>query len=209
MTKQGYINSQLALGKTHSQIIAEQPIVDVVGSVRGDNLRNVVAILAGGLQHRLDNAPDSLVKTALLTAFRYMTLPDYAINLSLQENADLLSVAVRDGLVTPQEREQFFALATYKKPLYDITQADFVGEWHNLGEVSARQLIIKLKQKAPEQTHILVQSRDVFTDGAFGDWRHNTACYLELAGVYRCDIRAESRQEVRWSCAYKLDVEVG
>lgn len=40
MTKQDYINSQLSLGKTHSKIIAEQPMVDVVGSIRGDNLRS-------------------------------------------------------------------------------------------------------------------------------------------------------------------------
>lgn len=208
MTKNEYIASQLALGKTHSQIIAEQPMVDVVGSIRGENLRNVVAILAGGLQFRLDTAPESPIRTALLTAFKYMMLPDYAINLSLPENAGLLENAVQVGLVSSDERDQFFALATYKKPLYEISQSDFAGSWHELGEVSSNQLIIKLKQKAPEQTHILVQSRDVFADGVYGDWRHNTACYLELAGVYRCDIRAESRQEVRWSCAYSLDVEI-
>ncbi len=209
MTKQDYINSQLALGKTHSQIIAEQPTVKIIGSIRGDNLRNVVAILAGGLQYRLDNAPDSPVKTALLTAFRYMSLPEYAINLSIKENADLLSDAVSVGLVDAKEKEQFFALATYEQPLHNITQADFVGDWHELGEKSSNQLTIKLKQKAPEQTYILVQSRDIFDDNSKGDWRHNTACYIELAGVYRCDIRAESRQEVRWSCAYSLDVELG
>lgn len=210
MTKQDYINSQLALGKTHSQIIAEQPTVKIIGSIRGDNLRNVVAILAGGLQYRLDNAPDSPVKTALLTAFRYMSLPEYAINLSIKENADLLSDAVSVGLVDAKEKEQFFALATYEQPLHNITQADFVGAWHELSATDAGVLFVKLKARAPESTHILIESQDCYPDGTFSDWYHNTSLYgVELARTYRVELRHDGyKRKLRWSCPYDLSAEV-
>lgn len=142
----------------------------------------------------------------------------HSINLGDAEVYATFQAAKSVGLLSDAEVNAVLALATYDKPLFpDVTLHDVIaicnpelidGTWHDLGEVSARQLIIKLKQKAPEQTHVLIQSRDVFADGVYGDWRHNTACHLESSGVYICKIRAESRQEVRWSCAYALDVEV-
>lgn len=210
MTKNEYIASQIAAGKTHSQIIADQPMVDVIGSIRGDNLRNVVAILASGLQYRLDTSPDSPIRTALLTAFKYLSLPDYAINLSEPANAALLDSALAEGLVTIQEKNLFIQLATYQKPLYDITKDDFLGTWFELGERPGNLLSFTLKTKAPEATYILIQSRDIFSDDARGDWSHNTALHgVEAARVYRIHVRNESgRQELRWRCEYSLNVEV-
>lgn len=79
MTKSEYLESQR--GKTYSVVVAEQPMETVVGSIRGNNLRDVVAILAAGLQYRLDTmtlpAEAEPLRAALLTAFKYMTLPDY------------------------------------------------------------------------------------------------------------------------------------
>lgn len=193
----------------------------VVGKIAYGNTLHLVSMLARGLRKRIDTCLIPDLKYAWNEALQpaYLSSPSYSINVALPEIRTMLDSGKAAGVCTQAEYDFIIELASYDKPLFpDVTLHDVIaicnpelidGTWHDLGEVSARQLIIKLKQKAPEQTHILVQSRDVFSDGVYGDWRHNTACYLEHAGVYRCDIRAESRQEVRWSCAYALDVEVG
>lgn len=193
----------------------------VVGKIAYGNTLHLVSMLARGLRKRIDTCLTPDLKYAWNEALQpaYLSSPSYSINVALPEIRSMLDSGKAAGVCTQAEYDFIIELASYDKPLFpDVTLHDVIaicnpelidGAWHDLGEVSARQLIIKLKSKAPEQTHILVQSRDVFADGVYGDWRHNTACYLEHAGVYRCDIRAESRQEVRWSCAYSLDVEVG
>lgn len=196
VTKNEYIASQLALGKTHSQIIAEQPMVDVVGSIRGDNLRNVVAILAGGLQFRLDTAPESPIRTALLTAFKYMMLPDYAINLSLPENAGLLENAVQVGLVSSDERAMFFALATYQRPLfesltiYDIVAVEspakvLLGDWQVLTDVNTTRLMLTLHSDMPEPTLVRIEMRESHNGVDWTTWRRVSHFYdVQSAGVY-------------------------
>lgn len=193
----------------------------VVGKIAYGNTLHLVSMLARGLRKRIDTCLIPDLKYAWNEALQpaYLSSPSYSINVALPEIRTMLDNGKAAGVCTQAEYDFIIELASYDKLLFpDVTLHDVIaicnpelidGTWHELGEVSARQLTIKLKSKAPEQTHILVQSRDVFDDGVYGDWRHNTACYLEHAGVYRCDIRAESRQEVRWSCAYNLDVEVG
>lgn len=192
----------------------------VVGKIAYGNTLHLVSMLARGLRKRIDTCLMPDLKYAWSEALQpaYLSSPSYSINVALPEIRTMLDNGKAAGICTQAEYDFIIELASYDKPTFpDVTLYEVIaicnpelidGAWHGLGEVSARQLILKLKQKAPEQTRILVQSRDVFDDGVFGDWRHNTACYLEHAGVYRCDIRAESRQEVRWSCAYKLDAEV-
>lgn len=209
MTKTEYINSQLQLGKTHSQIIEGQPNEKVIGSIRGDNLRNVVAILASGLQYRLDKAEDSELKTALLTAFRYMSLPNYAINLALTENQNMLSHAVATGLVTESEQNALYQLASYERPLYNITSEDFSGEWHELPETMSIWFILKLATKAPEMTHIVIQAKDNYGDSE-SDWYHCTALHgIELAREYKAALPSNGYyHKLRWKCEYNLDCVV-
>lgn len=197
-------------GELHSVIIATQPMINVIGSIRGADLRNVVAILASGLQHRLDNAPDSELRTALLTAFKYLGLPDYAINLSIPENQALLAMSVAAGLVSEHERAQLFALATYQKPEYDITSADFMGEWHELPATSETLVKVRLKTKAPEQTHLSFEICDQYHDGTRSDWYHATALYgVELARIYTAHLPINGYpRKVRWRCEYDLEIEV-
>lgn len=193
----------------------------VVGKIAYGNTLHLVSMLARGLRMRIDTCAIPALKYAWQEALQpaYLSSPSYSINVALPEIRSMLDSGKAAGVCTQAEYDFIIELASYDKLLFpDVTLKDVIaicspemidGDWHNLGEVSADRLIIKLKQKAPEQTHILVQSRDVFVDGIYGDWRHNTACYLESSGVYICKIRAESRQELRWSCVYSLDVEVG
>lgn len=194
MTKAEYIASQA--GKPYSVIISEQPMVDVVGSIRGDNLRNVVAILAAGLQYKLDTAEESQIRTALLTAFRYMTLPDYAINLALQENVDLLNRAVNAGLVSVDERAQFFALATYQRPaLPDLTVRDIVavfephkvdlGDWVVLEQLATHRLMLTTRSDMPEPTNVRIEMRESHNGTDWTNWRRVAHFYeVDKAGVY-------------------------
>jgi len=204
MNKTEYIESRN--GELHSVIIATQPTESVIGSIRGDNLRNVVAILAGGLQYRLDNAEDSPLRTALLTAFKYLTLQDYSINLALPENAGMLRLANSHGLVSDDELAQFFALATYERPLYNITADDFVGEWVEIPPTDSRSITFTLNKKAPEQTYILIQWQD-----KAGDWYHATALHgVEAVKSYTAALPYDGEpRALRWRCAYALDVVVG
>ena len=196
MTKNEYIASQLALGKTHSQIIAEQPMVDVVGSIRGDNLRNVVDILAKGLQDRIDEAEPSPIRTALIVVFKYLGLDNYQINLSIQENAELLDGAVSIGLVTQSERAQFFALATYQRPLfesltiYDIVAVEspakvMLGDWQVLTDVNTTRLMLTLHSDMPEPTLVRIEMRESHNGVDWTTWRRVSHFYdVQSAGVY-------------------------
>lgn len=193
----------------------------VVGKIAYGNTLHLVSMLARGLRKRIDTCLIPDLKYAWNEALQpaYLSSPSYSINVALPEIRSMLDNGKAAGICTQAEYDFIIELASYDKLLFpDVTLHDVIaicnpelidGAWHDLGEVSADRLTIKLKSKAPEQTHILVQSRDVFFDGVYGDWRHNTACYIESSGVYICKIRAESRQEMRWSCSYSLDVEVG
>lgn len=208
MNKSEYLESQR--GKTYTQIIAEQPMETVVGSIRGDNLRDVVAILAAGLQYRLDTmalpAEVEPLRTALLTAFKYMTLPDYGINLSMPENAGMLQAAVAVGLVTQGESDKFFQLASYQRPLHSITRedcADYFGTgWVELPATDARFLTLQLNARTPEVTHILVQMQDLS-----GEWEHATALHgVQSCKPYRAELPYHGQaRAVRWCCEYQLD----
>lgn len=208
MAKQQYLESQR--GKTYTQIIAEQPMETVVGSIRGDNLRDVVAILAAGLQYRLDTMqlPPEVepLRTALLTAFKYMTLPDYGINLALPENVGLLQAAVAVGLVTQAESDKFFQLASYQRSLLNVTREDcaeyFGTGWVELPETDGRTFTLQLNRRTTEVTHIVVQMQDLS-----GKWEHATALHgIQSCKPYRAELPYHGQPRlIRWRCEYQLD----
>lgn len=211
MTKSEYLESQR--GKTYSTIVADQPMGSVVGSIRGENLRDVVAILASGLRYRLDTtqlpAEVEPLRTALLVAFKYLDLPDYAINLALPANVGMLQSAVSLGLVTQAESDAFFALATYMRPIHNITRQDcadhFGPDWTEITENTAQRLNFQLNSKAPETTSVVVQWQD-----ASGDWYHATAIHGILAArTYQASLPFYGTpRKLRWKCEYMLDATV-
>lgn len=175
-------------GKSHSEILAllRAETVEAVGSIRGDNLRNVVAILAGGLQYRLDNAVDSPLRTALLTGFKYMTLPDYAFNLAAEDVAGMLTASVSVGLVSFDEHAALIALATYQKPKYpDLTMRDIVAQinpelcaepqWQEFSPEQSRKVRLKTNGVVPPNTFVLIQYCESDDGETWTTWRHATA----------------------------------
>lgn len=211
MTKFEYLESQR--GKTYSVIVAEQPTETAIGSIRGDNLRDVVDILAKGLQDRLDKMalPEAVepVRTALVVVFRYLTLANYQINLSIAENAALLQNAVSAGLVLQAEADKFVKLASYQKPLYGVTREDcaeyFGTDWNELPETDGSSLVLQLNSRTPEPTHVVVQVQDLS-----GEWEHVTALHgIQSAKGYFTTLPYYGQpRKVRWKCEYQLNGSV-
>lgn len=208
MTKNEYIQSRL--GELHSVIIATQPTTSVIGSIRGDNLRNIVSILAAGLQDRLDNAPASEIKTALVTAFKYLSLPDYAINLSVPGNMAMLDIAHSLSIITTAERAELIRLATYEVPVYDIRKEDFYNEWYELPATSAPTLTLRLTEKPPETTHILFHMQDQYDDNTSSDWYYATALHnVSIVKEYKIPVPFNGHpRKIKWCCDYQLKCKI-
>lgn len=214
--KEEYIKSQLALGKTHSQIIAEQPTELVQGSLLRSHYQEIKTILASGLRLHMRtfdaNTPEKLAAlVALEETFdpEYMASQDFKVNFNVPRVYAQYQFCIQTGALPQEFADELINLAKYNKSVYNITQEDFKGEFNYLPVRTSSELVFKLNQSAPEPTAIIIESREVY-DSGYGEWRYNTSSYVHKAGVYRVPIRNESgRQEVRWSCAYALDVEVG
>ncbi len=193
MTKEQYLES--LRGQPYSVIVANQPMINIVGSIRGDNLRNVVDILAKGLQDRIDFAPHSSTRTALIVVFKYLGLENYQINLSIPENIGLLQLAVNENLVTPTEYAQFLALATYQKPEFDITVADCVeyfggvGDWMIITQLPTSRLQLKLDSDMPEETLVRIEMRESHNGTDWTKWNRVSHFYnVHKAGYYYRDV---------------------
>ena len=187
--------------------------VPVIGSIRGADLRNVVAILAGGLQYRLDNSPESPIRTALLTGFKNMTIPDYAFNLADPQVAYMLDIATQLGLVTPDERLQFYTLATFMKPVWpDVTIKDIVqhkqpslidlNDWSGEIDVGAsRTGILSVLGNLPEPVSVVVEiklSRDGIT---YGPWMPCTivpGVSIPTDHVFQIPTYSGMSRKIRW-----------
>lgn len=210
MTREEYLESQR--GKTYTEILAEQPLEGAIGSIRGENLRDVVAVLAGGLQHRLDNMslPTDYepLRTALLVAFKYLTIQDYAINLSLEENVTMLQMAVAVGLVTQAESNKFFELATYTFPKFNLTRQDcaeyFNPGWHYIDSTHNRAFTVEVTEPLPESATIVVQYQEVY-DGWQSDWKNATSLIVHQQGKYRADTPYNGyERRFQWRCEYTI-----
>lgn len=212
---------ELKRGKPYQEIFAElsAETVQHIGAIRGDNLRDVVSVLAGGLQFRLESAEHSAIRTALLTGFKYMTLPDYAFNLAQPEVMGLLLAGVQSGLVAETEKDKFIALATYQASKYpELVMKDIVaylnpelidGQWHELPVTGARTFVVRLAAALPEQSHIVIQMQDQY-DGSASDWYHATALHgLNAVREYTAALPHNGYpRKLRWKCEYTINAAV-
>lgn len=157
-------------GKSYAQALSElqSETVSAIGSIKGVDLRDVVAVLAGGLKYRLETAAPSEIRTALLTGFQYMTLPDYAFNMASPDVQTLLAGGVGAGLITLDEVDRFTALATYQKPVWpDVTLRDIVahfepalvdvGEWMYYDQIGSNRLRLHTTEAMPEPTLVRIE----------------------------------------------------
>lgn len=199
--------------------IIKSKTVPAVGSIRGADLRNVVSILAAGLQHRLDNASESKTRTSLLTGFKYMTIPDYAFNLSSPVVDSLIKDAVTEGLVTQDEYDMFIMLATYQKPVFpEVTLRDIIeyknpelisDAWEEIPPTDHRNFYIRIRQELPEAVNIVIEASDLYSDRTESAWYHCTTIrdvFLPREYVVPLSYNGYARK-IRWKSVYYIPLE--
>lgn len=209
-------------GLPYTQILNEVAALtnDVIMPIEGKDLRDVVTVLASGLDHRLQMAEPSELRTGLIRAFNSMSINEFGFNLTDPVVVQLLDLGVSQGLIDVNERLWFYAIATKQVPKYpELKLVDVVGyfepskvnnSWFELAETVNRTITFRIKENTLEQTSIVVQMQDVYEDGTFSDWYHATAIHgIKVAKEYSGTLPSNGYpKKLRWMCNYTLNVTV-
>lgn len=218
MTKQDYIQSQLALGKTITEIINEQPTELVQGSLLKSHYQEIKTVLCAGLREHIDEfVPANQEQKSALYSLRetfteeYLSDNDFKVNFNVPEVMGLFRKCVECGALPKAFADRLIELAKYKRPVYNIERDDFLGEWNVLDiESKATVMTFRLKTRTPEPTKIIIQSQDVYPDGSVSDWYDNTVRYgIQIIREYRIELsHGGYPRKLRWRSEYVLDVDV-
>lgn len=205
-------------GKPYPEILSEVRAIteDVVMPIEDKDLRDVVTVLASGLDYRLQMAEPSPLRSGLIRAFNSMSINEFGFNLADPVVAQMLDLGVSAGLVEVNERLWFYGIATKQVPKYPSVQLiDVVthfepalldGQWHELPSTSAHTLVVKLTGAMPEEAMIEIEIQDQYQDGTVSDWYPNNALY----GVHKAKRYVHGLQnndcprKVRWKCEYVI-----
>lgn len=174
--------------------------VPQVGKIEGEDLRDVVSILASGLQDRLDKAADHPVRTALRVGFEKMSIKDFGFNLADPKVSGMLDQGVALELVTEDERSEFYRIATKQVPEFPgLTLRDLValvhpdqtdvGPWKEVEVGSSRVLALTLEVALPEPSLVRVEMSESLDGITWTAWRRVSHFYdVESPGLYLADI---------------------
>ena len=214
MTLAEYLESKRGL--SYTQIIAEQPTVDTIGSITAEHVQEMTTILAEGLRLEVDSyiATEqtkqlySAVKVALSAEHIYS--PDFKINFSLPNIWGTFQLAVQAGIILQSSADKLVNLATYKKKTLNVTRQDcidyFGPDWTTPISIgSSRQIEITLHQDSIENTYLVFEmSRDGVNWTAAGSVHG-----LYKSGVYLGSIPPYGTSRlIRWRGEYDLDVTI-
>jgi hypothetical protein len=173
MTKIEYLEGQR--GKPYNQIISEQPVQTVQGSLMKAHYQELKTILgAGGLRLHLNTfVADTPEKMFALTAVnetfteQYMADADFKVNFTVPAVLDAFNMVVSLGVIPQDKAQQLLDLAKYQKPEFDLTMRDVVayfepalldvGEWLLTGVVNSNRLQLHTTAATPEPTMVLIQ----------------------------------------------------
>ncbi len=214
MTKQEYIESQR--GKTYTQIIEEQPMETVQGSLLKKHYQELKTILgAGGLRLHLNTfVADTPQKAFALTAVNetfteeYMADEDFKVNFTVPAVLDTFNAVVALGVIPAEIGQQLKDLAKYKRPVFNITREDcanyFNPGWNELPATHDRAFTVDLLEDLPESASIIVQYKEVYPDRESA-WRHATSLNVHQQGKYRADTPYNGyERRFQWRCEYAL-----
>lgn len=198
-------------GKAYLEILSEIQAItrDVVMPIEGRDLRDVVTVLASGLDYRLQMAEPSPLRSGLIRAFNSMSINEFGFNLSDPVVAQMLDLGVAANLIDVNERLWFYAIATKQVPTYPSVQLkdiiayfepDLVdtGEWTSFSPTSNR-LIFNLSQDTPELAAVRLEQRISHDSVNWTNWERMTPIIVKDAGIYYHTIPAVSMQrQIRW-----------
>lgn len=209
-------------GKPYPEILSEIQAIteDVIMPIEGRDLRDVVTVLASGLDYRLQMAEPSPLRSGLMRAFNSMSINEFGFNLADPVVAQMLDLGVSAGLVEINERLWFYGIATKQVLKYpELKLVDVIGyfepekvnnSWIELAETTNRTITFRIKESTLEQTSIVVQMQDVYEDGTFSDWYNATAIHgIQVAKEYSGTLPSNGYpKKLRWMCNYTLNVIV-
>lgn len=177
MTLHEFLETKRGLPYNEILAAAKEETVDVIKTIEGPDLKDVVTVLCSGLEYRIEQAPLSPVRTALLRAFNSMSIPGFGFNLNHTLVVQLLDAGVAAGLIDENERLWFYGIATKQEPKYpSVTMKDVItyfepslintSNWEYLGELSQYKLRLQLIEEQLEPTLIRVEMSES-ADGQF------------------------------------------
>lgn len=203
-------------GLPYIQIFNEVQAIthDVVGPIEGKDLRDVVTVLASGLDHRLQMAEPSALRTGLIRAFNSMNINEFGFNLADPLVAQMLDLGVEAGLVEVNERLWFYGIATKEIPTYPELKLINVinyfepskvdGQWHEISATHDRAFTVDLLEDLPEAATIVVQYKENYGDRESA-WRHATSLIVHQQGKYRADTPHNGyERRFQWRCEYAI-----
>lgn len=116
-----------------------------------------------------------------------------------------------------QFRAVMHDMANKKRPYSGVTLAEVTaaraatldGQWHELPATDARTLVVRLSTGLPEQSYIVIEMQDQYSDGQ-SDWYHATALHGLLAAREYTAALPHNRypRKLRWKCEYAIDAAV-
>jgi len=217
------LNSSIYQGKSYNEIvdILLTVKIPVLGTIAGDDLRDVVTMLCEGIAFRLKTAPLTEGRVMLETAFDKMSIDNFQFNFAAPKVVQMLQHGVTLGLISEDERDKFYQLATKLVPVWDgVTVRDVVqcmephllelNTWTNVDvlEPACRWVEFQLATEIPEKD-VLVIEISLSRDGIL--WTEYSP-YLVIPNIQKPNIYiaplppgGNFQRKLRWKGAtYKL-----
>lgn len=191
------------------------------GKIEGENLKDVVTLLCSGLDWKLKNAPDSMVKTALVRGFDSMNLPGFGFNLNDPTVMGLLNLAnstvvTVDGsmvkLISDEEKQYLIGLASYEakrwpnatvKDIVSLLEPELLStdeDWSKPFEYVGSRLMLNLQQSLPELSTVRVEASESIDGVNWSKFKRVHHFYnVADSGVYFTDVPVSYVQrKIRW-----------
>ena len=216
VTKTEYLESKR--GQSYSDIIAQQPMETVQGSLLKKHYQELKTILgAGGLRLHLNTfVADTPEKMFALTAVnetfteQYMADPDFKVNFTVQEVLDTFNAVVALGVIPTAISQELVDLAKYERPQYHITFKDCVAYFEanslvvsppvTIDVTGKNRVLLNLTSATPELAAVRLEIRESHDGQTWSHWNRITPIIVKDAGVYYHTIpSAPNQRELRWS----------
>lgn len=212
-------------GKPYPEILSEIQAItdDVIMPIEGKDLRDIVTVLASGLDYRLQMAEPSPLRSGLMRAFNSMSINEFGFNLADPVVAQMLDLGVSAGLVDVNERLWFYAIATKQVPRYPSVQLIdvvkhfepelFTDVWVELpNHYLCHKLQILLWETLKSNTfiHFQAQERMDMSNDIWSDWFDVGNVLVQLKKQYSLTLPNTNGKNLRfrYKCPYILNVTV-
>lgn len=194
MTKYEYLESQR--GNTYTDIVTNQPMEIVQGSLLKEHYQEIKTVLASGLRMHLETfVADDPNKLATLYALKetfdpqYLADPDFKVNFNVPEVFQQYQMCIATGALPEHFANRLLDLAKYKKSVHNISKADcadyFGKGWplQTTAELVSTKFILTLDSDLPEDEAVRIEYR-VNVNGIAGAWVLAAHPYVRYAGDY-------------------------